>query len=649
MKKIALFMLSLILLNLSFQTLAIEKKQDTNTQKKEKITNIKISIENWKKKKRQLIKQIYEQTNISSLMDLTTAATQLKEISDSLKTINLSYNSVKLQKKNIDKKHSEVLKQARSILIQLNQKNNDLKKTLFKIQVLSKELEDIRHQIQEIKDTIFISKKQVEKYIAILYKINNDYYTSFEKIDDIKLLIKSNNIAKTLSQEDILKILSLKTQELLDTLEDRQKRKKEYLRKLYSKRAEYINLVNDYKSQVEILESKKKFLADLLTMLRSNKKQVDELYKRFAKRRYSLKKQQIKIAKDMKKTLSGDSLWVKPIDLSEVLQHTIKNDGDKFLNWPSRDYHKITAYFHDENYYKRFWFEHDWIDIFMPQGSDVYASAAGYVYKVVDNDNDYYNFIVLVHNYGYVTIYGHVSKSLVKEWEFVKRWQIIAKSWWTPWTRWAWKLSTWPHLHFEVRKNWQLIDPLSVMDLSVYLTKKELPVIWQIKYLKDKITRKIDLSNVKFYPKSRDEKKRITLFLKVKAAPWFKNATWWIQMWEKLWIDPAVAVCVWYAESWLWWNLSSQNNVWNVWNNDRWDRRGYPTPQAWINAIYYALNNKYLSKYHTIYSLSRYWNKDSHIYSSSSYNWYKNMIKCLSMLKWYPVDEYYPFRVVGER
>jgi len=57
------------------------------------------------------------------------------------------------------------------------------------------------------------------------------------------------------------------------------------------------------------------------------------------------------------------------------------------------------------------------------------------------------------------------------------------------------------------------------MDLSVYLTKKELPVIWQIKYLKDKITRKIDLSNVKFYPKSRDEKKRITLFLKVKAAP----------------------------------------------------------------------------------------------------------------------------------
>jgi murein DD-endopeptidase MepM/ murein hydrolase activator NlpD len=50
----------------------------------------------------------------------------------------------------------------------------------------------------------------------------------------------------------------------------------------------------------------------------------------------------------------------------------------------------------------------------MPQASPVYAPAAGYVYKVVDNNSDYYNYIVLVHNYGYITLYGHVSKSYVK-------------------------------------------------------------------------------------------------------------------------------------------------------------------------------------------------------------------------------------------
>jgi len=59
------------------------------------------------------------------------------------------------------------------------------------------------------------------------------------------------------------------------------------------------------------------------------------------------------------------------------------------------------------------------------------------------------------------------------------------------------------------------------------------------------------------------------------------------------------------------------------------------------------LNNKYLSKYYTINKLSRYWNKDSHIYSSSSYNWYKNVVKCLTKIKWYPIDEYYPFRILS--
>ena len=645
MKKLAVLILVIFTFNIgtSFANSFLDniKKYE---QKKYAPNPVQI-MEAWKKKKRQLIKEIYEQTNISSLMDLWTAAKQLDDVTEKLKTLNMSYKTIKLQKRSLDKKYKAVLQDARDLVIKLNKKSTELRNMLLKIQILSKDLENMRNQIKAIQDTIYISKQQVKRYVAVLYKINNDYYNSLNSLDSIKLLVKSNNIAKTLSQEDIIKILSLKTQELLDKLEKAEKIKKQFLRKMYIKRAEYINTVNEYKTQLEILQNKKKFLVDLLTMLRTNKQQVDKLYDRLYKNRVSLKKQQLKIAQNMKQALSGDNIKAKPIDLSAILQYTIKTDWDKFFNWPSRDYHSISAYFHDENYYKKFGFEHDGIDIKMPQGSNVYAPAAWYVYKVVDNSGDYYNYIVLVHNYGYVTIYGHISKALVKQGQIVKRWQIIAKSWWTPGTRWAGKFTTGPHLHFEVRKNWQLIDPLSVLDLSVYKNKDQVPFKWQIKYVKDQITRKIDLTNMHFYPLNWSEKKRIAMFLKAKAAPGFKNATWWIQMWEKTWIDPAVAVCIGYAESWLWWNTTTPNNVWNVWNNDRWDRRGYPTPQAGINAIYYALNNKYLSKYFTIYSLSRYGNKDKHIYSSSTYNWYKNVVKCLATIKGYPIDEYYPFRI----
>jgi len=668
MRKIAIILISIFTLNIFLNTLVfwtnindlikkqekqIDTKKDIKKQEKQIDTKKDIkkqkTMEAWMEKKKQIIKDIYDQTNIAYLMDLNQASNQLSDISSKLEDTSLSYKSIKIQKKNIDKKYKAVLQSAKQIITLLREKNIQMKKKLLKIQILSKELANLKKQIENIKTTIYISKKQVAKYVWVLYKINNDYYNSVDSLDDIKLLLKSSNIWQTLSQEDILKLLSVKTQELLIKLEKSQKIKSKFLRKTYITKVEYINNVNEYKTELTILDNKRKMLIDLLTMLKTNKKEVDKYYDRVFKKRVNLKKRQIELLNSIKNTKNWtwDSIQTKAIDLSAILKYTTQPDGDKFFNWPSRWYRKINAYFHDENYFKQFGWQHDGIDIAMPQWTAIYAPAAGYVYKVVDNNSTYYNYIIIVHNYWYISIYGHISKSLVKKWQIVKRWEIIALSGWTKWTRWAGKMSTWPHLHFELYKNWQHIDPFSVMDLSVYPDKKYIPEKWRLKYIKDSLTRKVDLSNIKYYPKWLTHKQRQQLFLR-RAAPWFWVLTGWVNKWKQLWIDPDVAICIWYAESWLGHNTTTPNNVWNVWNNDRWDRVWFDTPQQWINRIYYALNNKYLSKYFTIDKLSRYWNKDSHIYSSSSYNWYKNVVKCLAIIKWYQINELYPFRILSD-
>ena len=654
MRKLALILISVFTLNIFLNTLVfwenldeLIKQHEQKIEKQKKLQKEK-TMQAWMKQKQQMIKDIYNQTNIAYLMDLNQAAQQLSNISSKLEDTSLSYRSIKIQKNNIDKKYKAVLEAAKQVIIKLREKDLQMKKKLLKIQILSKELENLKNQISEIKTTIYISKKQVAKYVSVLYKINNEYYNSVDSLDDIKLLLKSSNISQTLSQEDILKLLSLKTQELLIKLEKSQKIKSNFLRKIYITRVEYINTVNEYKTELTILNNKRKMLVDLLTMLKTNKKAVDKYYDRIFKKRVNLKKRQVELLNSIKdtKNWTWNSIHTKAIDLSAILKYTTQPDGDKFFNWPSRDYRKITAYFHDKNYFKKFGWQHDGIDIAMPQWTPIYAPAAGYVYKVVDNNSTYYNYIVIVHNYWYISIYGHISKALVKKWQIVKRGQIIALSGGEKWTRWSWKMSTWPHLHFELYKNWQHIDPLSVLDLSVYPNKQDVPEKWRLKYIKDSLTRKVDLSNIRYYPKWLIHKQREQLFLR-RAASWFSNLTGWVSKWKQLWIDPDVAICIGYAESWLGHNMSSPNNVWNVWNNDRWDRVWFATPQDWINAIYYALNNKYLSKYFTIDRLSRYWNKDSHIYSSSSYNWYKNVVKCLTIIKWYPINELYPFRILS--
>jgi murein DD-endopeptidase MepM/ murein hydrolase activator NlpD len=88
---------------------------------------------------------------------------------------------------------------------------------------------------------------------------------------------------------------------------------------------------------------------------------------------------------------------------------------------------------------------HGGLDISVPYGSPIKASARGIVgktgYKAL-----YGNMVVIDHGYGFITRYGHCSKILVKEGDIVKKGSIIAKVGTTGRT-------TGPHVHFEVFVN----------------------------------------------------------------------------------------------------------------------------------------------------------------------------------------------------
>jgi len=88
---------------------------------------------------------------------------------------------------------------------------------------------------------------------------------------------------------------------------------------------------------------------------------------------------------------------------------------------------------------------HSGIDIAAKYGSPIKATANGIVvftgYKPL-----YGNMVVIDHNNGYITRYGHCSRILVKEGDVVKKGDIIAKIGSTG-------RSTGPHVHYEVLLN----------------------------------------------------------------------------------------------------------------------------------------------------------------------------------------------------
>ena len=94
---------------------------------------------------------------------------------------------------------------------------------------------------------------------------------------------------------------------------------------------------------------------------------------------------------------------------------------------------------------------HDGIDLAAKEGTDVKAVMAGRV-QITDNQKGYGKVVVLDHGHGFTTLYAHNSDIMVKAGDWVTKGAAIAKVGSTG-------RSTGPHLHFEVRRDGERLDP----------------------------------------------------------------------------------------------------------------------------------------------------------------------------------------------
>ena len=577
---------------------------------------------------------------------------KISNLSDSLKTIDKEIENIKWETIKI---------------------NNQIITLTKSINTKTKTITILKNKIKQNKEILY-------KYIVHLYKKWNYVFKDWE-VDNLKAIFFSwDDIGSILNDLNFKWIIQLAGKRLID-------KHKWYINNLY------IEQLSLKKSELEskklrkqliiqkwILKQKKEFKEKLLKI----SKWKQQLYQTFIADKLKDEKKiknkefiaRLKFIKDKRKLLKKEwcyfiDFWKvdpKKLNLSEKckalnsiiyiesqLKWFNKDEAWNILSWPIEPKRWISTFFHDSWYISMFWEDHDALDIRAKQGTDIKAPADWYVIYTKKPTTKWYSYVALKHSNWIITVYWHLSKVMVKEMQIVKKWEIFAQTWWTPWTKWAWLLTTWAHLHFEVWEDKKLKDPMSYLNISI-LKPNDLSSIYYSKYKKDYKARtwKEFSWKLKSNRKARtfkitwnNEIERQKNFLKNYASWSFKNWSVWVEEWIEAKIDPTFLMCVWLAETWLWRNLKTPYNVWNVWNTDSWSTITFSSPWEWIAAMTRTFNNKYLRQYNEIKLLSRYWNLDDTkpIYASSPDNWHNNIITCMSYIKWRYISDSYNFRL----
>ncbi|MFN6038757.1 MAG: M23 family metallopeptidase [Bacteroidota bacterium] len=104
---------------------------------------------------------------------------------------------------------------------------------------------------------------------------------------------------------------------------------------------------------------------------------------------------------------------------------------------------------------------HSGVDIGAPEGTPIYSTGDGIVERAESSEEGYGNHVVISHGYGYKTLYGHMLKLNCEVGQKVKRGECIGFVGSTG-------LSTNPHIHYEVIKNSEKVNPIHYyyLDLS---------------------------------------------------------------------------------------------------------------------------------------------------------------------------------------
>ena len=352
---------------------------------------------------------------------LYVVAGAVSDVKEKKSEIDKEINDISKQKQQELDKKAELEQKQKALLNQQSAEDKEYQKLVDEMKLVEKDLDALDKSIQDSEDIYNKQKELFKTKIRVMYENSNISY--------FEMLISSRNFIDFFARLELISRIIKRNKEVIEELEIA-KKDLEYKRMLSE------NIRSDKQRQA----TAKRKAIETITISRGG-----------LEKRIQTSKEELERLEQQE-----DNLLKQSAQLANQIRNSSKK-GTKYTGgsmvWPSTNSTQITSYYgmryHPILKKNRM---HTGLDINAANGTSIIAANKGTV-LAAGWQGDYGNAVIIDHGGGITTLYAHSSKVLVSKGDTVEAGDTIAKVGSTG-------LSTGPHLHFEVRKDGELTDPL---------------------------------------------------------------------------------------------------------------------------------------------------------------------------------------------
>lgn len=342
---------------------------------------------------------------------------------------------------------------------ELSNLSDNIDNTENDLEINTAQIESLQLQIEKVGREIELKQNEIDSERENLAVLLRRLYET-DQVSNLEMLVQEQTFSSYFSRIQNLHALSGSVGDALGKVLAVKQQLDNSMTELNQKRTELDDTRNKLAQDRQLLEQQETYKENLLTQTQESETKYQQVLKEL-----------------QGESQNADSEIRSLIDqvndrLAERGEGTVLQKPSE-LSWPVDASRGISAYFRDPTYPFRKIFEHPAIDIRVYHGTNVAAAADGIVAvaRKLDWIKDSkgrvlypaYNYVTIVHGGNLATVYGHLGSISVVEGQSVKRGQAIGQSGGTPGTAGAGRLTTGPHLHFEVRLDGIPQDPLKYL------------------------------------------------------------------------------------------------------------------------------------------------------------------------------------------